>query len=252
MALRVAITDDEPLARARLRRLLAGEPGVVVVGETGTAGEAAALLRRTPVDLLLLDVRLPGQSGLEFLRGLESMTRPLVILVTAYDSFAVQAYDLEVIDYLLKPVRAARLSEGLRRARATIAGHRAEAAGLGRDPAPTPQPAGAAAEPVYRVLVNVGRRGHLIKMSDVEWIEAADNYVRFHVGGRHHPFRITLRRLLRRLDPTRFVRIHRSTVVNLDHVADVTSLRSGDAVVRMTSGRELRLSRSYRNSLPRL
>jgi two-component system LytT family response regulator len=251
MRLRVLIVDDEPVARARLRRLLASEPGVVIAGECDGVDSATAALRHGDIDLLLLDVQMPGRSGLDLLNQVDPARRPLVILVTAHDRYAVPAFDLEVLDFLLKPVRADRLAAAIQRARLAAAARKRELVAAAAEEetaallAPDGQP------PLERILIRLSRRRILLRLDQVDWIEAADNYVWFHTGTHRYLYRTTLQRLERRLDPRRFARIHRSRIVNLDRIAEIRTTRSGDAILRLESGVALRSTRTYREQLSR-
>jgi two-component system LytT family response regulator len=226
-ALRTLIVDDEPLARRRLARLLKDEPDVRVVGECGDGASALAALARLEPDLVLLDVRLPDMDGLAVADALPPARRPAVVFVTAYDRFAVAAFERDAVDYLVKPVDGRRLRSAVARVR----GRR----GPGR--------------PAERLLVTARGRGVFVRTADIEWIEAAGNAVRLHVRAAVHRVRGPLTRLLERLDGDRFRRVGRSSVVNLDHVREIQPWFHGDGIVVLASGRRVRLSRRYRQEL---
>lgn len=242
--LRTLIVDDEPLARRRLARLLKDEPGVRVIGEAADGAGAIAALGRLHPDLLLLDVRLPGMDGLAVLDALGAARRPAVVFVTAYDQYAVAAFEREAVDYLLKPVDGERL-------RAAVA----RAAGRLRRSRPGELERGLGAlrngdtQPVERLLVMKRGRGVFVRTKDIEWIEAAGNAVDLHVGAAVHRVRGPLTRLLARLDRDRFRRVSRSAVVNVDHVKEIQPWFHGDAIVVLETGRKVRLSRRYRQEL---
>ena len=243
--LAVLLVDDEPVIRRGLRRLLDQEPEVTVVGEAGNGREALELVERLDPDLLLLDVRMPELDGLEVARALGPMERPGIVFVTAYDRYAVEAFEHHAIDYLLKPFDDVRVRTALTRARARLT--RPEAGGLARMRRVLEQLRG----PETRFVVRVGRKVRLIETEEVEWIEAADNYVRLHVGDARHLVRESLRDLEQRLDAGRFVRIHRSAIVNLARVVELVAQPGGDFTVLLAGGARLRLSRRYRERFER-
>ncbi len=210
--LRIVLVDDERLARARARRLLAELPGAQVVGEAASADEARAVIGSTRPDLVLLDVQMPGEDGFALLRSLDP--RPAVVFVTAYDQYAVQAFEENAVDYLLKPFRPERLAIALERARRDLAhpediARRLEQvlAGLG----------GAPATHLERLTVRVGARQLILKVEEVLWFGAEDKLVFAATAGDRHWLDLTLDHLERRLDPRRFARVHRGAIVNLDH-----------------------------------
>jgi len=222
--LRILIVDDEPPARARARRLLAEVGGVTVVGEAGSAGEARRLVSETHPDLLLLDVQMPGEDGFALLASLDP--RPAVIFATAYDHYAVRAFEEHAVDYLLKPFRPERLAVALERARADLArpadwSRRIEAMLASLAP-------GAPATPhLERFTVRVGNRQLILKADEVLWFGAEDKLVFAAVEGDRHYVNLTLDQLERRLDPRRFTRVHRAAIVNLDHAAALTRAFAG-------------------------
>lgn len=226
--LRLLLVDDEPPARARLRSLLAGMPGTTVAGEAGDGIEALEAVKTLQPDALLLDVQMPEVSGLDVAASLPA-GGPAVVFVTAFDRFALQAFDTAAVDYLLKPVEPERLARALARLR--------ERRGAQRQPAP-------------RQLL-VEERGHLrvLALDAVAWIAAADNYVELHAAdGRHWLLRRTLAALLADLGPG-FARIHRSHAVALNAVVEVRAADKGDAHVVLAGGRALACSRSHRAAL---
>jgi two-component system, LytTR family, response regulator len=239
--LTVLLVDDEPVIRRGLRRLLDQEAGVSVVGEARNGREALELVDALDPDLLFLDVRMPEVDGLEVARTLGAGGRPGIVFVTAYDRYAVAAFEHHAIDYLLKPFDDVRVRTALTRARDRLA--RPGAAALGaRMRSLLEQLSG----PEQRFVVRVGRKVRLIDPDEVDWIEAADNYVRLHAGEGRHVVRETLRDLERRLGGGRFVRIHRSAMVNVSRVKELVAQPGGDYTVLLTTGDRLRLSRRYR------
>lgn len=238
--IRVAILDDEPLARSGLRARLGVHADLVVVAEYADGPAALDGLRAQAVDLTFVDVRMPGLSGLDVLAALPQARRPLAILLTAYDGFAVRAFALRAIDYLLKPIDDARLRESLDRARDM---HRWHAS-----PARASVPA---AQPTQRFEVRIGRRLRFVDADAVEWIEADGDYARLHSSGQSHLIRESLSRLMTRLDPARFVRVHRSAIVRSDWIDDLQPLANRDAILRLRDGTPVRASRTYIDPLLR-
>lgn len=243
--LTVLIADDEPLVRRGLRRLLEAEPGVRVVGEARHGKEALALVKAHDPDLLFLDVQMPELDGLGVAAALRGR-RPGIVFVTAFDRYAVEAFDHHAIDYLLKPFDEERFHRALARARARIgaAGPVALAGRLAGLLARLGPPGGHRT----RFVVRTGDRLTLVPAADVEWIEAADNYARLHVPGGRHVIRESLKQLEADLDPGMFIRIHRSAIVNLGCVVELRALASGDCTVRLRSGASLAMSRRYREA----
>lgn len=249
--LRVMIVDDEPLARAGLRELLSAVPGVVVAGECGGGEEAVLAIEREHPDVVLLDIEMPEVDGFDVLEALDPGDRPAVIFVTAYAEHAVRAFEVNAVDYVLKPADPDRLRDALGRARER----------LGQGGAPREALAARIEELVAtlrsregyatRLLVRHQDRLVPLPVDAIDWIEAADNYVRLHAGSQRHLLRETMKHLEQRLDPARFARIHRSTIVNLARVKELQPLFSGEFVVLLTTGAKLTLSRSYREDVER-
>jgi len=227
---RAIIIDDEPLARDGLRLLLAEHTEIEVVGEAGNGREALALIDQLRPDLLLIDVQMPQMSGLELAAHVAATypQPPAFIFVTAYDEFALGAFDVHALDYVLKPIDEHRFAQAIRRAR--LQGQRAPA----------------------KLAIRDGDALTFIPIDDIDWIEAADYYVEIHAGGRTHLHRETLQRLQTRLDPERFVRIHRSRLVNRDRVREIRWENRGEMVVVTTNGVSLRVARSCRAKLSAL
>jgi two-component system LytT family response regulator len=267
--IRVVIVDDEPLARRTLRVLLEPEEGVEVVAEAGNGADALDAIAAASPDLVFLDVQMPEMDGFEVLNALGPERTPAVVNVTAFDEHAVRAFDAEAADYLLKPFDDERFARALARARARIGDARVRelASRLARmlspgSPAPhlpeaaiPPAPAaetGGAPRFAERIVVKRNSRVTLLDVQTVDWIEAADYVVRIHAGGAVHVLREPIADLERRLDPRRFFRIHRSTIVNLASVKELQPLFHGEYVVIMRDGSELRLSRARRDRLQQL
>jgi two-component system LytT family response regulator len=242
---RVLIVDDEPLARTLLRVLLEREGGVQVVGDCG-GGQAVAEIRRAGPDILFLDVQMPDVDGFEVLAQLGGERLPVIVFVTAYDRYAVRAFEVHAVDYLLKPVDAERFREALRHAKTRVAaGARGEDAGVaallqerGRYPG--------------RLLVPGRGRTLVVEVAAIDWIEATDYYASIHAGGQTHLLRQTLTELERILDPSRFFRVHRSAIVNLERVREIHPLFRGDSSLLLSTGARVRLSRTRRAEFQRL
>ncbi|MGO1000224.1 LytR/AlgR family response regulator transcription factor [Lysobacter sp. CA196] len=246
--MRVAVVDDEPLARSGVIARLAGCNDVVVDGEYVDGPSALAGLQARMPDLVFIDVQMPGMTGLEVLAALPPTRRPLAILLTAHDSFAVQAFALNAVDYLLKPIDELRFAEALERARRLLALHSSATA------AETPGgsvSAGFVSEPAWatRFSVRVGRRSLFVATADIDWIEADGDYASLHVDGRVHLLRESLHHLATRLDPACFVRVHRSTIVHVDRIAELQAQTNRDAMLRLHDGTPLRVSRTYIDTL---
>lgn len=235
--MRVMVVDDEPLARDGVRARLASHRDLCFVGEAGDGDTALQAIDQLRPDLVFMDVQMPGMSGIDVLRHVLPAARPLAILLTAYDNFAVTAFELHALDYLLKPIDDQRFREALDRARAAWR-HR-----VSDDQAETNQ---AWAE---RFTVRVGQRIAVVEADSVDWIEANDDYAGLHVGSRVYLLREPLHQLSRRLDPRRFMRIHRSTIVRLDRVAELEALSNRDCLIRLRDGTPLRASRTYVDQL---
>jgi two-component system LytT family response regulator len=250
--IRALLVDDEPIARRRLRRLLADESDVEVVGECADADAAAELLAARPVDLLLLDIQMPGGDGFSLLERLRSAGRPapLVVFVTAFDEHAVRAFEVAAVDYLVKPFARGRVAEAVARARRQLA--------AGGPPALDAAALEALVARVHpgesyrtRILVRSIGRVSFVPVDQIRWIEADGNYVRLHTAQGRHLARETMARLVRELDPARFVRVHRGAIVALDHVRELERSPTGDHTLVLDAGTRLTLSRSHREAFER-
>jgi two-component system LytT family response regulator len=241
---RTLIVDDEPLGRQRLRTLLKEDPDVSIVGECEDGAQALAALKRAPCDLAFLDIQMPGLDGLGLARAVGPERMPAVVFVTAHDRYAVDAFELRAVDYLLKPFDRARFECSLRWAKDHVRRARPP-----EDAPAAPRGDAGRAPPLQYLTVRETGRFVLLRVEQVDWIEAAGNYLRLHVGRATHLLRETLSNLERRLDPTRFLRIHRSTIVNVERVREFQPLFHGEYAVILRDGEALTLSRNYR---PRL
>jgi len=216
-ALRVVVVDDEAPARARLRRMLGELPRVEVVGEAGSVAEAAALVDERTPDLVLLDVQMPGEDGFALLSRIHH--RPAVVFVTAFDHFAVRAFEAEAVDYLLKPFRLERLAAAIDRVRASLARPDELARRIQQVLAIVDSACAERPETLERFTVRVGQKQLILKADEVLWFGAEDKLVFAATAANRHYVNFTLDDLERRLDPSRFVRVHRSAIANLDHAA---------------------------------
>ena len=248
MTVRVAIVDDEAHARAAIRILLSCRKDVEIVAECRNGLEAVETLQWMHVDLLLLDVQMPGLDGFGVLHALGADKVPPTVFVTAFDTYALRAFEVDAVDYVLKPFDEARFLASFDRARRRIDEGRT-ARWAKRMLAATPERAGAKPPVLPRLPVPVGDRLIFVNFDDIDWIQAADQYVLVHVGAKEYLLRESLQRLAVRLPRDRFVRIHRSHLINITKVREVRRLRKGDAEVTLASGSLLRMSRRYRRNL---
>ena len=247
-ALRVLIADDERPARAKLRRLLTRHEGIGPVFEAATGTAALRLITEERPDLVFLDIQMPGLTGIDVLRSLPADAAPHVIFVTAYDQYAVEAFDLAAVDYLLKPYDRERFDRAFGRARDAL-GSRQRREDLERALHVLMQ---GRTEPLERLLVEEAGRTVFVAVRDIERLEAERNYVLLHVPPRRHRMRGTIAAIEQRLDPRRFLRVGRGLVVNVDCIVEMTPAGHGDADVRLRSGARVRLSRRYRDRLDAL
>jgi len=250
MALRVLIVDDEPLGRQRLRALLEIEPDVVVVGECGDGPSAVSLIRRESPDLVFLDIRMPDLDGFGVLEAMGQQRPPAVIFVTAFDRYALRAFEVHALDYLLKPFDRPRFQKALARARAQIA--QAQTVQVKEQLRALLQESRSGKKYLDRVVIKSPSRVFFLRVEEIDWIEAAANYLRLHSGAEAHLLRETMSGLEARLDPAKFLRIHRSTIVNIERIRELQPWFHGDYVVLLHDGTKLTLSRSYRQKLQEL
>lgn len=247
MSIRVLIVDDEQLARDRLRRLMGDAADLEIIGECSHGGEAIEAIRTQRPDLVFLDVQMPELDGFGVLAALSPEELPGVIFTTAYDQFAVRAFEVHALDYLLKPFDQERLAAALAKARRALGQKsqdplRARLTELLNEVRPKPVP-------TERISVKSGGKIMLIKPGEIDWIEAADNYVSLHVGKAVHLLRETMGTMESRLDPEKFLRINRSLIVNTDRVKELHPLFHGDYTLILHDGTKLNSSRNYRDKL---
>ena len=274
MPMRVLIVDDEPIARRRISRLLKLEDDVEVVNEVGSGTDAVAAIREQRPDLVFLDVQMPDLDGFGVVSALgEPESMPAIVFVTAYNEYAVKAFDVNAVDYVLKPFDGERFRSAFQRARTTLeqknsaeAGRRIKAlleevlgeqraaqaltaGGAGNGGAVAPAQPVARARYLDRLMVKHDGRVFFVKVADVDWFEASGNYVRVHVGRVSHLIRETMHGIEAQLDPNLFARIHRAVIVNMDRIRELQPWFAGDYIVILRDGRQLKLSRTYREAL---
>ena len=249
MNLRAIIVDDEPLARTALSRLLKRERDITVVGQCGDGESAVHAIRQMQPDLVFLDVQMPEMDGFQVVEAVGVEQMPVTVFVTAFDRYAVQAFDASAVDYLLKPFAPDRFSRALARARDSC---------LGRQDLVAAQRLFSllgsrySADYAQRLTVACNGRIQFVSVADIDWIEAEGNYARLHVGRRVYDIRETLQALMEKLDPREFIRIHRSTIVNVRSIREVQPWFQGSHIVLLQSGAELRMSRYQHDAVERL
>ena len=252
--LRVVIADDEPLARQRLEDLLAGQADVDVVGQAETGHDAVEAVRQLDPDLLFLDVQMPGLTGVEVAREVGPEAMPATIFVTAYDQYALKAFDLAALDYLLKPFDDERFDRALARARQTIKlreidDMRQRLAALLKNEAPAAAPTSAPARYLERVAVEMRGQLRVVSVDQIDFIAASGPYAELHTPEGQHLIRERMQTLEERLNPDHFFRIHRSAIVRLDCIDALLYNAGGDYAVRLKNGKRLKVSRGRREAL---
>jgi len=248
--IQVLIVDDEPLARERIRKLLQKEADLEIIGECADGIEAVAAIRKQRPDLVFLDVQMPELDGFGVLEQLESGPMPAVVFVTAHDQFALRAFEVHALDYLLKPFDAERFRNALERARDRVQGRQTGELSYRISELLADLRTGAKKQD--RLAVKTGGKILFLRMAEIEWIEAADNYVNLHLGSEAHLHRETMAALEEKLPADKFMRISRSTIVNLERIRELQPLFHGEYAVIMRNGTRLTLTRSHRDKLQRL
>ncbi|HXT50413.1 MAG TPA: LytTR family DNA-binding domain-containing protein [Thermoanaerobaculia bacterium] len=239
--LRAFIVDDEPSARDRLRDLLERQRDVDVVGESADVPGALEAIREAPPDVVFLDVQMPGLDGFQLIEAVGARAMPAVVFVTAHEEHALRAFDVDAVDYLLKPFDEERFGAALGRVREELELRQLRRGG------------GERKKPLDRLPLRSAGRVSFLRVDHVEWVDAAHNYVRIHgIDGHTHLVRGAISDLETRLDPERFVRIHRSTIVNVDRVRELELTAHGNYVAILEGGQRLTVSRSFRDRLPML
>ena len=248
--LRVLIVDDEPLARDGVRIHLQREADIDIVGEAADGNAAVSAIRSLAPDLVFLDVQMPGLDGFDVIEEIGVVRMPGVVFVTAYDEFALRAFEAHALDYLLKPFDGERFRKALTRARAAVrTRHRRH---LEERLVAMLQERNQESPSLDRIIVRSGGRIVVLRSEELDWIEAAANYVRLHVGGRNYLLRETMAGIEKKLDPDQFVRIHRSTIVRIDRIRELEPLQQGDYLLKLSDGSRLTSSRGYRAHVMRL
>ena len=244
---RTLVVDDEPLARDKIRLLLEKDPDIEIVGEAANGQDAVEMIERHCPDLVFLDIQMPGLDGFGVLKKVGPDRVPGIVFVTAYDQYALQAFDVHALDYLLKPFAAKRFNETLQRAKEQLRSRPGGA--LTQQILSLLGGLGTVHRYLERLVVKSSGRVYFLKVEDIDWIEAAGNYLNIHIGTQAHLLRETMNNLETQLEPRKFVRIHRSTLVNIERIKELSPLFHGDYVVTLSTGTRLTLSRSYRENL---
>jgi len=256
--LKIMLADDEPLARGYLEELLKAVPDIEVLGSFKNGSAILKACRNHPPDVLILDIEMPGLTGFDVVKRLQADDMPSIIFATAYDNYAIDAFDLNAVDYLLKPFDSDRFAIAIERVRTE----------LGSDPSLKGRLISASRQiqklsedavtvdsdraDSGRLAVRDGRETELVTISDIDWVDAAGDYMCLHVGGRTHIMRSTMKELLAKLPVKDFVRIHRSTIVNIQRVTSVSSLSKGEFRLQLGTETSLKVSRNYRKSIASL
>lgn len=245
----VAIADDEPLARERLRSLLEGRDRYTIVAECDDGVEALAAIAQHDIDLLFLDVQMPGLDGFQILQSLEAAKLPMIVFVTAFNDYALRAFDVSALDYLLKPFDRERFEKTLTKVDERLAGReQSEMSGELREFLRTLSTKAVPAH-VSRFPVRANGEIYFVRVEDVDWIDAEGNYVALHAAGRRHLVRDTIKSLEDRLDPSKFVRVHRSAIINVDRLRKLQPYFHGEYVITLQDGTTLTSSRTYSDRL---
>ena len=250
MLLSVLVVDDEPLARQGLCQLLEADPEITAIREARDGREAVAAIEAGRPDLVFLDVQMPEMDGFGVVRAVGAERMPAVVFVTAHDRYALAAFEISALDYLLKPVTAERFAQALARAKARLAAHPGEEASrqiLGLLEA-IAQPR----RPLQRLAVRTEGKTVFVDVADLDWIEAAENYVKLHAGRASHLLQVAMGTLERALDPETFLRVHRGAIVNVGRIRELEPLAHGEYAITLTSGARLRSGRTYHDKLAAL
>ena len=248
--IRALVVDDEPLARRRIRKLLSRDADVEVIGDCANGYEAIDAIRRQTPDLVFLDVQMPEVDGFAVLEGIKQSALPFVIFVTAYDQYALKAFEVSAVDYLLKPFDRKRFEQALQRAKSRLITERGSE--LNQQTLALLQELKARSQNLERLLIKSGGRAFFLKTEEIDWIAAEGKYVRLHVANESHLLREGMSSIEGQLNPRQFLRIHRSTIVNLDRVKELQPWFHHEYRVVLRDGTKLMLSRSCRKKLAEL
>lgn len=243
--IRTLIVDDEPLARRRLRALLAVERDIEIVDEAGSGPAAVAAIERAKPDLVFLDVQMPGFDGFEVLRATAKVHQPLVVFVTAFDEHAIRAFDVQAVDYVLKPVVESRFRDAVRRAVTRL--RETPPAQIARDLARLLEVVGAPPDRAARLPIKHDGRVTFVRIPDVDWVDADGDFVHVHVGRETHTLRETMAEMEAKLPSPQFVRVHRSVIVNTERIREIQPWFKGDYVILLHDGTKIRSGRTYRD-----
>lgn len=242
--MRIMIVDDEPLARRGVRVCLRRAADVTVVGEAASGEQALAMIEARRPDVVFLDVQMPGMDGFDMVSRMDGETRPFVVFLTAHDRHALRAFDVHAVDYVVKPIDDGRFDDALHAVRRRVA-ERALALSMAMPMEHAQRPAA----PERRLAVRSGGKTQWIDVDDIDWIEASGDYVTLHVGPRLHMIHESMEGIEQRLDPLRFARVHRSTIIALSRVQGLSLLPTRDALVTLRDGTALRVSRRFRHRI---
>lgn len=245
--LRVLIVDDEPIARRGIRKQLDGDAEIEILRECSNGLEAVSSIEELRPDLVFLDVQMPELDGFAVVEAIGAENMPAVIFVTAYDSYALQAFEVNAVDYLLKPFDAERFHKALERARLRLRND--SLTDINHRLVNLLEDLNSKHKYVERLVIKSQGRIFFLQVEEIDWIDAADNYVRLHVGRESHLLRETVNRLEEKLDPERFLRIRRSVIVNINRIKELHPLFNGEYVIILTNGTELTSSRRHRKRL---
>ncbi len=256
MKIKTIIADDEPLAREKIRNLLEEDPDIELIGECADGIETVTAIRNQQPDLVFLDVQMPELDGFGVLKALSDSDLPTLIFVTAYDQYALRAFEVHALDYLLKPFDRERFQKALQRAKEHI---RKEKSGEVNEKLLTlledlksEKSNNHERKYLDRLVIKAGGRVTFLKTEEIDWIEAAGNYIRLYIGKDSHLLRDTMNNIQTKLDPEKFLRIHRSTILKINRIKELQPWYHGEYVVTLENGKQLTSSRSYRHQLSKL
>ena len=244
------LVDDEPLAREGLRVLLARDPDVSAIHEARNGGEAVETIRRVRPDLVFLDVQMPEMDGFAVLQNVGAEQMPAVVFVTAHDKYAIQAFEMNAIDYLLKPVTEERFAKALARAKSSLKARPVEQANL--QLLSLLETIAAPRRSLKRLAVRTAGKTVLVGIEDIDWVEAAENYVQLHVGRAEHLLHVTMNTLEKQLDPELFLRIHRGVIVNVRRIKEMQPVTHGEYVITLSNGVRVQSGRMYNERIKAL
>lgn len=250
LKIRTLIVDDEQLARERVLNLLKNDPDIAIIGECGTGNEAIEMIRVESPDLVFLDVQMPDGNGFDVLESVDLHQMPIVVFVTAYDQYAIRAFDVHALDYLLKPFDQPRFDQALVRAKSEVVLR--NNTNVNQKLLSLLEHIESHKKHVDRILVKSAGRVFFLRFDEIDWVESAGNYVKLHVGPDSHLLRETMSEMERKLGDEKFVRIHRTAIVHVDRIKELQPWFNGEYIVLLTNGAKLMASRGYRRKLSEL